>query len=270
MHERSNQLLLACRDVHCARLAWRGKKWKQRKRAEGLLGDASVVQRWPTVARWFQRCRQCWWQLLCFFFFLSPYFSLLSSSSGLLFFFFFGLITLLPLLSLLSFPLSSLFCFFSPLLFSRALPCIYRKNRGERGRGRPLCNHPKNCPRNTSPPSSPTRGKLRASGVGQRLFKRELAVENRGRKKIFFFPCFARPGEEEDIWCRLKRHHFCFFFFSFFFAWTLDEMAPFFPKHAVSFKWELAPKMRQIQNQALNLSVFCILVLGLGFLQLSP
>jgi hypothetical protein len=41
-------------------------------------------------------------------------------------------------------------------------------------------------------------------------------VENRGRKKIFFFPCFARPGEEEDIWCRLKRHHFCFFFFSFF------------------------------------------------------
>jgi hypothetical protein len=95
-------------------------------------------------------------------------------------------------------------------------------------------------------------------------------VENRGRKKIFFFPCFARPGEEEDIWCRLKRHHFCFFFFFFFFAWTLDEMAPFFPKRAVSFKWELAPKMRQIQNQALNLSVFCILVLGLGFLQLSP
>jgi hypothetical protein len=74
----------------------------------------------------------------------APLFFLLSSSSGLLFFFFFGLITLLPLLSLLSFPLSSLFCFFSPLLFSRALPCIYRKNRGERGRGRPLCSHPKN------------------------------------------------------------------------------------------------------------------------------
>ena len=147
----------------------------------------------------------------------APLFFLLSSSSGLLFFFFFGLITLLPLLSLLSFPLSSLFCFFSPLLFSRALPCIYRKNRGERGRGRPLCSHPKNCPRNTSPPSSPTRGKLRASGVGQRLFEREMAVENRGRKKIFFFPCFARPGEEEDIWCRSKRHHFCFFFFSFLF-----------------------------------------------------
>ena len=128
----------------------------------------------------------------------------------------FSVLSPFSLYSLLSFPLSSLFCFFSPLLFSRALPCIYRKNRGERGRGRPLCNHPKNCPRNTSPPSSPTRGKLRASGVGQRLFKRELAVENRGRKKIFFFPCFARPGEEEDIWCRLKRHHFCFFFFSFF------------------------------------------------------
>ena len=113
----------------------------------------------------------------------APLFFLLSSSSGLLFFFIFGLITLLPLLSLLSFPLSFLFCFFSPLLFSRALPCIYRKNRGERGRGRPLCNHPKNCPRNTSPPSSPTRGKLRASGGGVSVFlKREMAVTEEEKK----------------------------------------------------------------------------------------
>jgi hypothetical protein len=38
---------------------------------------------------------------------------------------------------------------------------------------------------------------------------------------------------------------------------------------AVSVKWELAPKTRQIQNQAFNLRAFCILILGLGFLQLS-
>jgi hypothetical protein len=56
---------------------------------------------------------------------------------------------------------------------------------------------------------------------------------------------------------------------SFFFL-TVDEMAPFFLKCIVSFKWELVPKTHQIQNQAFNLRVFCILVLGLGFLQLSP
>ncbi|KAJ6999316.1 hypothetical protein NC653_010109 [Populus alba x Populus x berolinensis] len=30
MHEYSNQLHLACRDLHCARFAWRGKKRKQK------------------------------------------------------------------------------------------------------------------------------------------------------------------------------------------------------------------------------------------------
>jgi len=34
---------------------------------------------------------------------------------------------------------------------------------------------------------------------------------DRGRK-IFFFPCFARPGEEEDPQCRSKRHRFGLFF----------------------------------------------------------
>jgi hypothetical protein len=55
-----------------------------------------------------------------------------------------------------------------------------------------------------------------------------------------------------------------------FFWWTVNETTPFSPKSAVSFKWEMAPKTRQIQNQAFNLRAFCTLVLGLGFLQLSP
>jgi hypothetical protein len=43
-----------------------------------------------------------------------------------------------------------------------------------------------------------------------------MAVENRGRK-IFFFPCFVRPGEEEDPQCRSKQHRLGLFP-SFFFA----------------------------------------------------
>jgi hypothetical protein len=31
-------------------------------------------------------------------------------------------------------------------------------------------------------------------------------------EKIFFFPCFARPGEEEDPQYRLKRHRLGLFF----------------------------------------------------------
>jgi len=53
-------------------------------------------------------------------------------------------------------------------------------------------------PKDTSPPFSPTRGKLWASeGPMVGVFLKEQAVKNRGRK-IFFFPCFARPEKEED------------------------------------------------------------------------
>ena len=111
------------------------------------------------------------WLAVLFFFSLSPLFFILFSAS---FFFFFR-----PSPSLFS-SFSSLLCplFSVPPHLSRALPCIYRKNRGDRGRGRPLCSHPKNCPRNTPPPSSPTRGKLRATGVGKVgvFFKREMVV----------------------------------------------------------------------------------------------
>jgi len=81
-------------------------------------------------------------------------------------------------------------------------------------------------------------------------------------------PLFSvRLGEEESLQCRLKRHRFRLL--SFFWV-NSNEMASFFPKRAVLFKWELVPKTRQIQNQAFNLRAFCILVLDFGFLQLSP
>jgi hypothetical protein len=47
------------------------------------------------------------------------------------------------------------------------------------------------------------------------------------------------------------------------------ETTSFCFKRVVSFKWKLAPK-RQISSQSFNLRAFCILVLGLVFLLLSP
>jgi len=59
-------------------------------------------------------------------------------------------------------------------------------------------------PRDTSPPLTLTRGKLcRWRVPGRHLFgssREGKVVRNRG-EKIFFFPCFARPGEEEDPQC---------------------------------------------------------------------
>jgi hypothetical protein len=59
-------------------------------------------------------------------------------------------------------------------------------------------------PRDTSPPLTLTRGKLcRWRVPGRHLFgssREGKVVRNRG-EKIFFLPCFARPGEEEDPQC---------------------------------------------------------------------
>jgi len=61
--------------------------------------------------------------------------------------------------------------------------------------GRPLCCRPSTV--------RPTRGKWL---VSRRLFEGWMAVTEEG-KKISFFPCFARPGEEEDG-AVSKRHRF--------------------------------------------------------------
>ena len=86
-------------------------------------------------------------------------------------FIFFSSVFLFVSLFFLIFLLFFLFSFFqSPVSF---LPCIYRQNKGEKETyypcpvngtgvgwsGWPFCNHP----RDTSPPFSPTRGKLWAS-----------------------------------------------------------------------------------------------------------
>ena len=76
-----------------------------------------------------------------------------------------------------------------------------------------------------------------------------VGLKKRGREKqgkeIFFFPCLARPGEEEDPSCRSKRHRLglCFFFF---------ETAPFYPKRTVSFKRN-GTKNMSASNSVLNL-----------------
>jgi hypothetical protein len=65
------------------------------------------------------------------------------------------------------------------------------------------------------------------------VFLRESWQWKTGEEKIFFFPCFARPGEEERLQCRSKRHRFGLFFFFFL---IVHETASFWAKRAVSFK----------------------------------
>jgi len=124
-------------DVHCARLAWRGKKKGKIKRAEGLPGVAATLAAsgvGGTVADGFSSF------FLCVFFFLRClfFFHFLSFSSRLL----------SSLLSSLSSVLSlsrslglSLFSFFFPF------PCFYRQEQGrETWLGRPLCCCPSTAP----------------------------------------------------------------------------------------------------------------------------
>ena len=136
---------------------------------------------------------------LFFFFFFFSCSSNLSSSLGLLVFSFFR-----------SFPLS-FSC--SPFVLS---PSVFiGKTEGERGRG----DH---CAATSQPPKwcIPSvflylvvghRSELRQVGCfGSASFwwfgrKRERVKQGR---KDFFFPCLARPGEQERLHCRSKRHRF--------------------------------------------------------------
>jgi hypothetical protein len=58
-------------------------------------------------------------------------------------------------------------------------------------------------------------------------------------EKIFFFPCFARLGEEERLQCRSKQHHFGLLVFFL----TVHETTPFHLK-------EKGGKMCQSPNQS--------------------
>jgi len=120
-----------------------------------------------------------------FFFSLSVFFFLLSISRP--FFLFYATSFLLfsvfrPFLSSSSF---SLFCSFSSLIlfFPFALfPCIYRKNRGERGRGSHCAAAPPPPEGNLSSLFSNTWKALGNWGSFVGLFLTEKMVENRGRR----------------------------------------------------------------------------------------
>jgi len=155
---------------------------------------------WPAMARW----RSCWrrqatalvvplavcggrrWLSLSLFFVL---FSASSSSSS----FSFGIP---PLFCSLSYLLLLSLCSFSP--------CFYRQKTGEKEDGAatmlPLLQHVESF------------GQVRV--LGRRLFdalEEEKSVKTK-EEKIFFFPCFARLGEEKYPQCRSKRHCFGLFF----------------------------------------------------------
>ena len=150
----------------------------------------------------------------------------LSSFSSSLFFFLYCLLPLScfllvfsPFFSGLS-SLSALLCSFFLLLL-----CFYRQKQGRDVAGAATVLPPQKLPEeHISSLFSNTR---KASGKWCRHVFEERDGGDR-RRKIFFFPCFARPGEEEDIWCHSKRHRFLFFF-SFL---KMYETAPFFPKRA--------------------------------------
>jgi hypothetical protein len=114
------------------------------------------------------------------FFFSSCFFSFLSL----------GCLLSIPILLLSSFSLS--------LSFFLALPSpvFIGKKQGRERTGRPLCCRPSNT--------------WKALGYVGVFLKGKMAVTE--EEKIFFFPCFARPGEEEDPQCRLKQHYLGPFF----------------------------------------------------------
>ena len=161
--------------------------------------------------------RQGWWWR-CWRFAVAGGFPSLSLSSvffcfllcGSFFFFFFCV------LPSLSFPLSLLsLLFFSPSLgsffcvfFVSALPCIYRKTGEGNVLGRPLLAAPSTTFQQIKSQAS---GWLRASYC----VKHGKEIRRKGEEKIFFFPCLARPGEEEELQCRQNGTvlGFCFFFF---------------------------------------------------------
>ena len=117
------------------------------------------------------------------------------------FFFFFSALSLL--FSSISVPLPSVFSFFF-LLF---LPCFYRrKTGGGTSWWWPVCCRPSN--------TWKVVGKW-CPCFGVFLSKRRKEIRRKGEEKIFFFPCLACPGEEEELQCRQNGTVLGFLFFFF-------------------------------------------------------
>jgi len=170
-------------------------------------------------------------QFLFFFLFFFSVFSC-SLSSSVFFFFCYSSVSLFffvlfdPLLYSFLFSFSTLLCTF----FFVLPPVFIGKNRGRTWLGRPLCCRPTTARGAHSLLFSPPCGRPRVKGytsgamVGVFLMLlRERSRWKQRKKQIFFFPCFSRPGEEERLQCRSKRHRFGLLVFFL----TVHETAPF-------------------------------------------
>jgi hypothetical protein len=155
------------------------------------------------------------------------------------------------------------FLSFFPLLSLLSFVSIYRKTNGERvllplsghgigvGGGRAAIRQP---PQGRPQSLFPLHFRLvvghglgfRQVGVFVRFvfgfWEREGEEKSKGTNASFPLSS-ARLWEEEDIWCRSKRHRFYFFFFPV----IMHETTPCCPKRVVSFKWKLKPKRVRFQ-----------------------
>jgi len=189
--------------LHCSHATWTVEKKTQKKKEEeeevkeeredglpamahdassncggGVDGGGALSLRWLVVLLFLLSLPPLFFSAV---FFLS--FSFLFSSSFLLY---------PPLFcSILLF--SFHFCSLPPSPFFSSLP------RRERS-GRPLCCRPSNT-------WKVFLGKWGWSASFWTRWRWKTEEE-----KIFFLPCFERPGEEEDPQCRSKRHRFGLFF----------------------------------------------------------
>jgi hypothetical protein len=89
---------------------------------------------------------------------------------------------------------------------------------------------------------------------------------------MLLLPLFsARPGEEEGLWCRSKRHRLLFSFFFVFFWCAVKRMKR--RRFDQNLPFHLNENWRQNGSNfisALQFARFFTVVLGFGFLQSSP
>jgi len=129
--------------------------------------------------------------------------------------------------------------------------------------GRPLCSRPRG-----ASPVLPPCGRQVVSFVGVFLVVSEKKGAGKAGEKSLLLPLFStRPREEEDLWCRSKRHRLFFFFlFSFLKCMKLHRFSQNAPFH-LNGNWRQNASDSKLGLQFVR---FFILVLGFGFLQLSP
>jgi len=185
--------------VHMLRELWR--------HGRDEAGEKEGEKGWPTVAATVGCAtggdrRRRWWFTVAGGAVFHSLLRFFSSS--------FGLPLLFSLLSLLFSALSFLF----PPHFSRALPVFIGKTGEIEARGGHYAIAPK-IARGTHLPLLQHVESFGQVGLVD-VFLRESWQWKTEEEKIFFFPCFARPGEEKRLQCRSKRHRFGLFFFLFF------------------------------------------------------